>query len=177
MKRLLNLVLSGDRKIFYFINDKLKNNYFDKIMPKITKLGGAIFAGLFTLALIISRNDFIRLLGIELLIALSVSTIIVHSIKVIASRERPYNMLQKINTFNIILKDYSFPSGHSTAIFTIVTSLSLNIPYLSSSLYPIAALIGVSRIYIGVHYPTDVLIGSILGYTVSTYLHSHLPFI
>jgi len=90
------------------------------------------------------------------------------------ARERPYNILQNINTFGIKLKDYSFPSGHTTASFSIATVLSLNIPQLMIPVLILALMVGVSRIYLAVHYPSDVLVGVILGIVSSFATHSSI---
>ncbi|MEJ7792817.1 MAG: phosphatase PAP2 family protein [Gaiellaceae bacterium] len=58
---------------------------------------------------------------------------------------------------------HSFPSGHATVSFACATVLALAVPRLRWPLFALAALIGVSRIYVGVHYPGDVLAGALLG--------------
>jgi len=57
----------------------------------------------------------------------------------------------------------SFPSGHATVAFACATALALAVPRLALSLFGLAALISWSRVYVGVHYPLDVLAGAILG--------------
>jgi len=57
------------------------------------------------------------------------------------------------------LKDYSFPSGHTSASFAIATTIAFNMPRLSIVAFILAFAIGISRIYLGVHYPTDVMAG------------------
>ncbi len=112
----------------YLINDKMKNKFLDKFMYRITDLGGAIFSTLFALILILLGNNYIKLIGLEALVVLGISQIIVQSFKMGLGRERPYKILEHLNTFGINLKDYSFPSGHTTASFSIAATLALNIP-------------------------------------------------
>ena len=57
----------------------------------------------------------------------------------------------------------SFPSGHATVSFACATVLALAVPRLRLPLYALAALIAFSRVYVGVHYPFDVLAGGVLG--------------
>jgi undecaprenyl-diphosphatase len=57
----------------------------------------------------------------------------------------------------------SFPSGHATVGFACATVLSLAVPRLRLPLFVLAALIACSRVYVGVHYPLDVLVGAALG--------------
>ena len=58
---------------------------------------------------------------------------------------------------------FSFPSGHATVSFACATVLALAVPRLAWPLFALAALIAFSRVYVGVHYPGDVLVGAILG--------------
>ena len=62
---------------------------------------------------------------------------------------------------------YSFPSGHATVSFACATTLALAVPRLSVPLYTLAVLISFSRVYVGVHYPLDVLAGAILGIAIA----------
>lgn len=169
-----NILKRFDYFFIKIINDKMRNNFFDKFMYKFTDLGGAIASTIFTLILIIAGDDKFKLIGYEALVVLVISQVIVQSLKILLSRERPYKMIEKLNTFGIDLKDYSFPSGHTTASFSIATTLSLNIPRITILVYILAILIGVSRIYLGVHYPTDVVAGVILGVSSSIIVHMFL---
>ena len=58
---------------------------------------------------------------------------------------------------------YSFPSGHATVSFACATVLVLAVPRLRAPLFALAALISFSRVYVGVHYPFDVIAGAVLG--------------
>jgi undecaprenyl-diphosphatase len=57
----------------------------------------------------------------------------------------------------------SFPSGHATVAFACATALALAVPRLALPLFVLAALVAWSRVYVGVHYPLDVLAGAVLG--------------
>ena len=61
---------------------------------------------------------------------------------------------------------FSFPSGHATVSFACATVLALAVPRLAWPLFALAGLIAFSRVYVGVHYPGDVLVGAILGVAV-----------
>ena len=72
------------------------------------------------------------------------------------SRPVPEPLLESPSTF-------SFPSGHATVSFACATVLALALPRLRWPLYVLAALVAFSRVYVGVHYPFDVLAGAVLG--------------
>lgn len=152
-----------DDKLIKLINTNIKSDLLDKIMLKFTHLGGFLVTSLFIWTLILFGNRGTKIIGIQGVITLTMSQIITYSLKSLLSRERPYKILEGLNTFDIILKDHSFPSGHTSATFAIATTVALNIPKLSIIVFGIASLIGISRIYLGVHYPTDVVAGMILG--------------
>ena len=113
-------------------------------------------------------------MGLEAIVALGISQAIVQILKRGFGRERPYKMVQNINTFEIDLKDFSFPSGHTTASFCMAATLAFNMPRMAVVLYIMAMIIGISRIYLAVHYPTDVLVGIILGVGSSVIVHLYL---
>lgn len=152
-----------DNIFLELINGKINNKFLDSFMYRITNIGGATFIMTFTIFLIVFGNSAWRYIGVEALLSLAISQFIVISLKMLLNRERPYNILEHLNTFGIELRDYSFPSGHTTASFSLATTIALNIPRLSVLVFIIAMTIGISRIYLGVHYPTDVLAGMIVG--------------
>lgn len=156
------------------INSKMKRRHLDTFMYNITHLGGVVFTSLFVIFTIIFSIKNSRYIGFELLTSLMICQSIVYSLKLILSRERPYNILEHLNTFGIEMKDYSFPSGHTAASFSIATTISLNLPNLSIYIFTFAIIIAISRIYLGVHYPTDVAAGMILGLGISYLVHLYL---
>lgn len=156
------------------INGRMKNKHLDTFMYRVTDLGGAIFSTLIALVFILFGSKNIKYLGIECIFVLGISQIVVQGLKKILSRERPYKIIEQLNTFGIDLSDYSFPSGHTTASFSIASTLALNIPRISIIVFFLALIIGISRIYLGVHYPTDVAAGIILGVGTSILVHMYL---
>lgn len=163
-----------DDKLIELINNKIKTDFLDKFMVQFTNLGGLVFISLFVFSLVIFGNERIKFMGVQAAMTLFISQTITYILKSLLSRERPYNILEHLNTFGITLKDYSFPSGHSSASFSVATTIAFNIPKLSIVVLLIAFIIGVSRIYIGVHYPTDVAAGIILGISSALVVHVYL---
>ncbi len=101
--------------------------------------------------------------GVAILLAESISGLL----KLWVERDRPpltrpvpEPLLEAPSTF-------SFPSGHATVAFACATVLALAVPRLRWWLYGLAALIAFSRVYVGVHYPGDVLVGALLGVAIA----------
>lgn len=157
----------SDEKILHVINNKIKCGFLDTIMPYVSKLGGAIFVALLPITLMILGEGKIRLIGAEIFESLFISHLVVRIIKRTFMRVRPYDALEQVYIFGNKLRDYSFPSGHTTASFSIATIVILNVSYLMMPMILFASLVGVSRIYIGVHYPSDVIVGAVLGTVTS----------
>lgn len=171
LKRLLN---KFDNFFIELINGRMNNKFLDVFMYRITDLGGAIFTSLFSIAVILFGNSSTRFMGVEAIAAMGLTQSIVQILKRGFGRERPYNMIENINTFKIELKDFSFPSGHTAASFCMAASFSFNIPSMAIFLYILAMIIGLSRIYLAVHYPSDVIVGILIGVGSSFIIHFFL---
>ena len=105
-----------------------------------------------------------RIAAQDAVITITGSQGIVQLGKNLVYRRRPYMVLPDVNTFWMrLLKDYSFPSGHTTAGFSMAAVMALHFPPYGYVVYPLATLVGVSRMYIGMHYPSDVIGGAFLG--------------
>jgi membrane-associated phospholipid phosphatase len=100
-------------------------------------------------------------------VALALSHIPVAVSKKTWPRQRPYLTLPGTNTFRNPLTDHSFPSGHTTAVFSLVTPFVAACPVLAWVLVPVALSVAVSRMYLGLHYPSDCLAGATIGTAVA----------
>lgn len=156
----MNYLFRFDNWAFRGINSHLRNRFWESLMLVLTILGGALVSLSLCAVLYLINSD----LGREALYALVGSHLAVQLIKFSVSRPRPFLVLQAVNLRQgSALRDYSFPSGHSAACFSWTTVLALHYPPLAPVLLILALLIGISRIYFGLHYPTDVFIGAGLG--------------
>lgn len=159
MNQIKGRLYNTDLNTLLLFNISIKCKVLDRIMPLITYIGSAAFTTSCCLMVIVMGTGNVRNIGIRALIALVVSHILVRLLKNSVCRLRPKDVLPNINTFNVSLDYYSFPSGHTTAVFAIATTLALAFPVLAWVCFPIALIVAISRLYLGVHYPSDVLAG------------------
>lgn len=87
------------------------------------------------------------------------------AVKDLTNRRRPFEAHQQIHPLYVVHSS-SFPAGHAATAFAGATLLSAVAPKAAPLLLVVAAAIGFSRVYVGVHYPTDVLAGAVIGVAV-----------
>lgn len=84
-------------------------------------------------------------------------------------RDRPCYRFDNFNAFIVPSDKFSFPSGHAAAAFVFATVFSHFYPSMAELSYSVAVLIGLSRVMLGVHYPTDIVAGAALGVSCATF--------
>lgn len=89
-------------------------------------------------------------------------------LKQILKRNRPFNVLSFCQPAVKPSDQFSMPSGHTAAAFLMACIIAFCFPSFSLIAYIWASLIGVSRVFLGVHYPTDIVVGALLGYGCAT---------
>lgn len=89
-------------------------------------------------------------------------------LKQLLKRTRPFNALTFCQYAVKPADEFSMPSGHTAAAFVMAGVISYFFPSFSLIAYVWASLIGISRVFLGVHYPTDILVGAVLGYCCAT---------
>ncbi|MDR0267368.1 phosphatase PAP2 family protein [Paenibacillus sp.] len=167
MRRLLMGFVLIDKKLFQYINGRLHNRFLNFWLYYITHLGGATFAIAASVLIWFFGPSSWSTSGAQAAIALAVSHIPVAAAKKLYPRIRPYLALPGTRTFRNPLKDHSFPSGHTTAAFSLAIPLILGHPEWIYLFLPLSCLVGISRIYLGLHYPSDVLAGAVIGTSVA----------
>ena len=171
VNKIIRVISAGDVKLFYMVNDGLKCSLLDRIIPLITGLGGAFFTITISMTLALLGKGLLKIAGWQCLATLATSHVAVHYLKKVFTRPRPFLNLSNIHTFHTRLYDYSFPSGHTTAAFSVGLTLAILFPMFSPVFISLAVLVGMSRVYLGVHYPTDVSVGMMIGTFFSVINH------
>ncbi|QPC47916.1 phosphatase PAP2 family protein [Mangrovibacillus cuniculi] len=161
MDRAREWITKHDETWFYLCNQS--QPAFIQFFKWITHLGGATLTIGIQLFFILFPQFELRRVAIVAAVALTISHIIVVLIKRLVKRIRPYLSLPNVTPHGHLFKDHSFPSGHSTAIFSVVIPYMLAMPNVTFILLPLAGLVAFSRVVLGVHYPTDIVVGSSLG--------------
>ncbi len=169
---MLNIMLSLDEQGLLLINQKLATPWFDWFFPAITDLHDSLIfkylflPGLF-LFLIFKLQKKGALIFTMALLSLALSDAIGSQLfKKTFQRPRPHTRVE----LNVIKRSpssgFSFISNHSVNMFNAATYFSSFFPPATPVLYTLASLVAISRIYNGAHYPSDVLLGAILGYLI-----------
>lgn len=160
-----SLLRKLDRRIIEIINDKCRNKTLDKLMRLITSLGNLGFVWLIVAIFFLVKKE-LRLDGLMIISALVLTTIVGEGvIKHIVRRERPFVKLDMEDELVIAPPiTYSFPSGHTGSSFAVLAVFMTQIRIMSLPVAILASLIAFSRIYLKVHYPSDVVGGGVIGF-------------
>ncbi len=135
----------------------------DPIFEAIT-LAGSFGIIWLVLAVAISGFSWSRpWLWVRVAVAILIAESVSAALKGWIDRDRPPLANPDPEPLVALPATHSFPSGHATVAFACATTLALAVPRLRVPLYVLATLIAFSRVYVGVHYPLDVLAGAVLG--------------
>jgi membrane-associated phospholipid phosphatase len=152
-----------DTQAFMLFNMRGYPRWLDRFMWMVTQLGNMLTA--FIAAFLLFILNF-RGLAIVIVFGTLTLWLLVEIIKALSNRDRPFLSLDKTRVIGWQEKGDSFPSGHTTQIFFMVTLFIYRFQLgmgESIALYAVAALVGFTRIYVGAHYPRDVIAGVVLG--------------
>lgn len=160
---MLDTLTALDYHLFRLVNESLSNHYLDVLMYVLTWLGSVPFTIVFGVATVFVDKSWGRKVVLTLI---AVGTIF-EVLKVVLDRTRPYLAHSVVLPFPPDwFADPSFPSGHSAFAFGMSFLLSQRYAKLKLVFYGLACTIGFSRMYLGMHYPSDVLAGAALGWTM-----------
>jgi len=166
---MINFLIQLDHTLFQFINGALSNPLFDLIMPFITNPNNWIIPllGYIIFALGFDKKRG-RIAFVILIITLSVvDSVAAQIIKPWIGRIRPSHALEGINLLVGRGGKFSFVSNHAANVFALSVILGYFYAKAKPYLFTLATLIALSRVFVGVHYPADILFGGLFGYTVA----------
>ena len=156
-----------DEALFYFINVNLANYFTDKFMPFITERDNwFIFYALIWLYLVFKGGMRGRVAAILIIpLILLTDQFSDNVIKPYFQRIRPCHTLPNVNLLVGCTDSYAFPSIHAVNNFAAATLFSFFYASLKYFLFAGASVVSISRVFVGVHYPFDVIGGAIIGIT------------
>jgi undecaprenyl-diphosphatase len=171
-----------DTQLFFLINHGMANPLFDVLMPALTHQGYLLVIPLVLYALYAgsrARTPAGRSYGRDAIFAVLIAVLAIllaetlgYWLKVLIARPRPCHALEGVRLLVDCSASFSLPSSHATTSFAYAVPLSLlTRPFLPAlwRLFPLvlAVMVALSRPYVGVHYPSDVVAGALLGATVA----------
>ena len=162
---MLDWLWTLDGGVLLWIQAHLRGPVLDRVVSFYTALGDAGLLFLAAAAVLLCFKKT-RKAGFTALLAIAIGFICTNLIlKNLVSRPRPWLMVEGLTAIVTEKDPNSFPSGHTTAAFAFASALWRTAPdkWMRWAALICAALMGLSRLYVGVHYPSDVLVGVAVG--------------
>lgn len=165
---MIEFLYSLDKAIFFFINNTLSNPFLDWLMPLLTDLNkqkpAVVIVAVFWIWLMIKGGRTGRVAGIILVLTIVVSDQLNSALlKSVFSRLRPCHVLQNVRLLVDCGSGFSFPSSHAVNNFAGATVLTHYYRKYAWGWFSFASLVALTRPYVGVHYPSDILGGALVG--------------
>jgi undecaprenyl-diphosphatase len=165
------LLINLDRSLFYFCNQGLRNWLFDIILPFLTDLNrkpaALVVVAILWLMLLIKGGKAGRIAALLLIPTIVLSDQLTSSfLKYMIERPRPCHVLTNVHLLVGCGSGYSFPSSHAVNNFAGAIVLAYFMPRWTWAFFTFAAVVAFSRVYVGVHYPSDVAGGAVLGLAI-----------
>ena len=162
---MIDFFYSIDLSIFYFVNHNLSSRFLDRFFSLITNVNNWYIAYLILLGITFKLGGTRGKIAVLLVILLILFTDqIGHNIlKEIFQRIRPCNALADVLVPLGCTGSYSFPSNHALNNFAAATFFYKLFPKFKWVLFITAFLVSLSRVYLGLHYPSDIIAGAVIG--------------
>lgn len=157
--------LSGlDRAIFLVINRTFENPVFDYLMPALSnKWIGFLAVGVVIPCLLLRYGRRAWPVIAVTVLAVALSDVSAGAIKHAVQRIRPCQVIAEAHLLAGCTRSFAMPSNHASNMFALATVTAILLPRWRWAVLILAGGVAFSRVYLGVHYPADVLIGALLG--------------
>lgn len=159
----MNTIIAWDINLFLHIFNWNGRASLDRLMKMITRSGDGYLYPILGVVMLLLNWEIGLKVVLTGLLAFAIELPLYKLIKSKTTRLRPFEALPGIENLIDAPDRFSFPSGHTAAAFIMAIVIGHGIPILIIPLVIWASLVGLSRIYLGVHYPTDVLVGMMIG--------------
>lgn len=166
MRSMGEYIKTSDLRLLGIFNQSMHCQFLDWLMSAVTQLGSVGFAVTLPAILILSGNTLMVSAGIKMMWVLVCGLTVVLLVKRLAHRPRPFKVLAGVINNKPTSCPYSLPSGHTCSAFSQAFVLAASFPEQGFIFLMLAALVGISRVYLGVHYPSDVGAGGLTAYAV-----------
>lgn len=168
---MLDVLVSVDRDLFAFLNQDIQNWFLDVVLPFLTDIHrkpvGIALLVLLWLLLLTKGGRAGRIAALLLIPTIALADQLNSSLlKFIIDRPRPCHELANVHLLVGCGSGYSFPSSHAVNNFAAALVLSYFLPRWTWAFLSYAGVIAFSRVYVGVHYPSDVVAGAMVGVAV-----------
>ena len=168
-------ILDLDLKGCVFLNNYSHSEKIAKTFCKVSRLGdGTFWYGMLGAVWLMKGVEYSDRIA-YITAGASIGTLIYKALKKKTVRPRPYQVHQVIKLGERPLDHFSFPSGHTLHAVMITSILGYIAPPLLFIMVPFTGLVAASRMILGLHYPTDVLMGALIGGSVATLVISSAP--
>lgn len=160
---MFSYIVELDGRILLFIQEFLRFEWLNPVVLFITSLGNAGVVWIALAAMFLVQKKYQKT-GLSMVISLLIGFLVTNLLlKNWVCRPRPYNVIPELHAL-VTAGDWSFPSGHSTCSMAGAVPMFCGLPRkIGVPALILAVLICLSRLYVGVHYPTDVLCGALVG--------------
>lgn len=166
MRSVASYLKTSDMRLLSLFNQGLHCRLLDLLMNAITQLGSTGFVIAVPAFLVFSDQVLLAATGVKMAWVLTCGQTVVFIVKRLVHRPRPFKIITNVICSKPTKCPYSLPSGHTCAAFSQALVLAAVFPDLGAIFLILAALVGFSRVYLGVHYPTDVVAGGLIGCAV-----------
>lgn len=161
--RTVEVMTSYDTRALGWVVSRPNARRAAQVARMISRLGdGPLYAVLGVLLALFEAHSGRSLLAGALL-AFLIELPLYLVLKNLIRRPRPADAIDSLSAFIQPSDKFSFPSGHTAGAFVMATLLTAYYPVCAPVVYPLAAMVGISRVMLGVHFPTDIVAGALLG--------------